>query len=240
MASSDTIRSPSGSMSIPSGKRSVASTRNLFVEISYSITRPPAISSVIKRDFPRSRRPSGRFNPGTMTLISPPRSSLITWPASFRSSWVAYKNPSGDKHKLSIPGRFSAATRYCHPDPATTFPVPATAFAVLVAITVYNKIEKIGRGRLVLPPWIFIFTRQSPEKKTGDPWSPENYLYRLAHLRMRPLLRRNQLVQGIDIGLGRCDNDVGVSSVTVDNAPASFQPHGHFTLRIRPARDVVD
>ena len=48
-----------------------------------------------------------------------------------------------------------------------------------------------------------------------------------------------QLVQGVQIRLGRGHHDVGIRAVTVDDAPAPGQAHRDFALRVRAAGDVV-
>src|SRR3989338_2703472 len=64
--------------------------------------------------------------------------------------------------------------------------------------------------------------------------------YRLTALRMRAFPREYQLVDGVEIGLGRGDDDVGVGAMAVDDAPAAFQTHRDLALRIGAAGDVVD
>src|SRR3989338_7718486 len=64
--------------------------------------------------------------------------------------------------------------------------------------------------------------------------------YRLTALRMRAFPREYQLVDGIEIGVGRGDDDVGIGAVAVDDAPAAFQAHRDLALRIGAAGDVVD
>ena len=48
-----------------------------------------------------------------------------------------------------------------------------------------------------------------------------------------------ELVQRVDVGLGRGHDDVGVGAHAVDDAPALGQPHRHLALRVGAAGDVV-
>ena len=48
-----------------------------------------------------------------------------------------------------------------------------------------------------------------------------------------------QLVQRVDIGLGRCNHDIGVRTLPVDDTPGFRKAHGDFALRICSAGDVV-
>ena len=49
-----------------------------------------------------------------------------------------------------------------------------------------------------------------------------------------------QLVQRMQIGLGRGHDDVGIGALPVDDAPVLRQTHGDFALGIGAAGDVVD
>src|SRR3990172_5203117 len=69
----------------------------------------------------------------------------------------------------------------------------------------------------------------------------DRFLYRRPGLRVGALRRRpDQLVQGVEIGLGRGDDDVRVRPVAVDDAPALLQAHGDLALRVRAGGDVAD
>ena len=57
---------------------------------------------------------------------------------------------------------------------------------------------------------------------------------------MRALFRFHDLVQRVDIGLGRGDDDIRVGALAIDDAPALFQTHGHLALRVGAGGDVVD
>jgi hypothetical protein len=52
--------------------------------------------------------------------------------------------------------------------------------------------------------------------------------------------RLEDLVAGIDVGLGRGDDDVRIGPLSVDDPPAALQPHRDLALRIRPTRNRVD
>src|SRR5216684_7747002 len=65
-------------------------------------------------------------------------------------------------------------------------------------------------------------------------------LYHLARLRVSTLRRQGKLIQGIEIGLGRSNNDIRVGAVAIDNAPGLFQTHRYFTLGVGAAGDVVN
>ena len=47
-------------------------------------------------------------------------------------------------------------------------------------------------------------------------------------------------VEGIDIGLGRRHQDVGVGTIAIDDAPGLFQAHGDFALGVGALGDGVD
>ena len=49
---------------------------------------------------------------------------------------------------------------------------------------------------------------------------------------MRPLVFAVQLVQRVQVGLGRGHDNVGVGALTVDRAAVLRQPHGDFALRV--------
>jgi len=57
---------------------------------------------------------------------------------------------------------------------------------------------------------------------------------------MRALALAVELVERVQIGLGRGHHDVGVGSLSVHHAPILRQPHGHLALRIGAAGDVAD
>lgn len=51
-----------------------------------------------------------------------------------------------------------------------------------------------------------------------------------AHLRVRALQRRNQLIQRVDVGLGGSNDNIGVGAMAVNNAHAFFQTHRYLAL----------
>ena len=57
---------------------------------------------------------------------------------------------------------------------------------------------------------------------------------------MVALNRCHHFIQGVDVGLGRGDDDVGIGTVTIDYATAALQTHGDFTLGIGTAGDIAD
>ena len=48
------------------------------------------------------------------------------------------------------------------------------------------------------------------------------------------------LIQSVQVGFDRRHNNIGVGPLTVDNASATFQTHGHFALRIGPLGYRID
>ncbi len=61
----------------------------------------------------------------------------------------------------------------------------------------------------------------------------------IAELGMLPLQRRHQPVGGVDVGLGRGDDDVGVGSLAVDDHLVLLQAYRDLALGIGAAGDVV-
>jgi hypothetical protein len=57
---------------------------------------------------------------------------------------------------------------------------------------------------------------------------------------VRPFFSAEQLVQRIQIGLGRCDDDIGIRTLAIDDAAIPAQAHGHLALGIGTGGDVVD
>src|SRR5215470_19143898 len=56
-------------------------------------------------------------------------------------------------------------------------------------------------------------------------------------LRIQPLLPAVQLVERVDIRLGRRNQDVGVRTQTIDDASLAFKAHGHLALGIGAGGD---
>ena len=68
---------------------------------------------------------------------------------------------------------------------------------------------------------------------------PSRHTRRRLHLRMLPIHRHQHPIQGIDVGLGRGNDDVGIGTLSVDDAAILFQTHRHLALRVRAAGNVV-
>ena len=84
--------------------------------------------------------------------------------------------------------------------------------------------------------------KRQPRKKgaRGRPFLIARLTVRRLQLRIQALQLGMQLVQRVDVGLGRRDDDVGVRALPVHDAAGLRQPHRHLALRIGAARDVVD
>ena len=60
---------------------------------------------------------------------------------------------------------------------------------------------------------------------------PSNRL-NISQLRVCSFLMSNHLVKRVDIRLGRCQDNVGVSTLSIDNLPVFFNPDCYLTLGI--------
>src|SRR3569623_2457298 len=86
--------------------------------------------------------------------------------------------------------------------------------------------------------------------RSSQPWTPMacRYWRRVAsswvmvpsELLLGPLHRFHLFIEGIDVGLGRGDDDVGVGALAVDDSAALLHSHRHFALRISAAGDGID